>query len=61
VPTPNCTVSNGGLAAQEAKKAVQVFALRSDIHEEAFVKAGGKTSTGLPKHPFGITRPGGAP
>jgi hypothetical protein len=29
--------------------------VRSDIHEEAFVNAGGKTSTGLPKHPFGIT------
>ena len=35
--------------------------LRTDIHEEAFVKAKGKTSTGLPKHPFGITRLGRAP
>jgi bisphosphoglycerate-dependent phosphoglycerate mutase len=36
-------------------------ARRPDIHEEAFVKAKGKTRTGLPKHPCGITRPGGAP
>jgi hypothetical protein len=37
-------------------EAVFASALKSDIHEEAFVNAEGKTSTGLPKHPFGIIR-----
>ena len=36
-------------------------ALRSDIHEEASVKTKSKTITGLPRHPFGIIREGGAP
>ena len=35
--------------------------LRSDIHEEASVKTKSKTITGLPRHPFGIIRSGGAP
>jgi hypothetical protein len=36
-------------------------ALRSGIHEGAFVKTRGKTIAGLPKHPFGIARDCGAP
>jgi hypothetical protein len=34
---------------------------RSDIREEASVKDRSKTSTGLPSHPFGISRRSGVP